>query len=67
MLTALPSLGLRSCELPSVHKQTPAFYLQRWRQGPPWPLPEEGVGSAGGRGLLSDGAPAVDQALCGPP
>ena len=51
VLTALLSLGPRSCELPSVHKQRPAFYLQRWRQGPPWPLPEEGVGSAGGRGL----------------
>lgn len=67
VLTALPSLGPRSCGLPSVRKQRPAFYLQRRWQGPPWLLPEEGVGSAGGRGLLSDGAPAVDQALCGPP
>ena len=51
VLTALLSLGPRSCELPSAHNQRLAFFLQRWQQGPPWLLPEERVGSAGGRGL----------------
>ena len=51
VLTALLSLGPRSCELPSAHKQRLAFFLQRRQQGPPWLLPEERTGRAGGRGL----------------